>query len=127
MAALRLAPARLRQALLWSIPPQIALSRSWSSMAKASRSLFDPLNTFTKRHIGPHEGEAAFMLSQLGYESMEDFLSATVPPKIRIADTNVSDKSIPALSELELRARAKRSATKTCSLRATLEWVIITL
>ena len=58
------------------------------------------------------------MLSQLGYDSMEDFLGATVPPKIRIADTNISDKSIPALSESELRARAKEIGNKNAQFKS---------
>lgn len=118
MAALRLASARLRQTVLWSILPRTTLYRSWSSTAKGSRSLFDPLDTFTERHVGPDDSETAFMLSQLGYDSMEDFLSATVPPKVRIADTNISDKVIPALSESELQARAKEIGNKNSQFKS---------
>ena len=49
---------------------------------------------------------------------MEDFPSATVPPKICIADTNVSYKSITALSELELRAHAKEIGNKNAQFKS---------
>jgi glycine dehydrogenase len=52
------------------------------------------------------------MLSKLGFDSMESFLAATVPQKIRIADSTISDTSIPALSETELHASAKRLGQK---------------
>ncbi|KAL4070628.1 glycine cleavage system P-protein-domain-containing protein [Scleroderma citrinum] len=118
MAALRLASARLRQTVLWSVPPRTPLQRNWLSTAKASRSLFEPLDTFTERHVGPDDNETAFMLSQLGYDTMEDFLGATVPPKIRVADTTISDKSIPALSESELQARAKKIGNKNSQFKS---------
>lgn len=70
-------------------------------------SLFSPLDVFPERHIGPDDNEASFMLSKLGYKSMDAFIEATVPPKVRIAANSVDDNSIPVLSESELRARAK--------------------
>ncbi|KAF9245789.1 glycine cleavage system P-protein-domain-containing protein [Melanogaster broomeanus] len=72
------------------------LGRSLAT-AKAPATLFDSLDTFTDRHVGPDDSETAFMLSKLGYDSMESFLAATVPPKIRIA---------AATSELQARAKA---------------------
>ena len=50
------------------------------------------------------------MLSQLGYESMNAFVADTVPPKIRVASTSVSNGSIPSLSEAELNRRARELA-----------------
>ncbi|RXW24006.1 hypothetical protein EST38_g1842 [Candolleomyces aberdarensis] len=47
------------------------------------------------------------MLKKLGYDSMEAFIAATVPPKIRIPSSTVSNESIPALSESQLQAQAK--------------------
>lgn len=47
------------------------------------------------------------MLSQLGYESMDAFVAATVPSKIRVASAAVSNESIPSLSESELHRRAR--------------------
>ncbi|KAG6897114.1 hypothetical protein C0992_003968 [Termitomyces sp. T32_za158] len=70
-------------------------------------SLFAPIDTFSERHIGPDDNEASFMLSKLGYKSMDAFIEATVPPKIRIQADTLDGTSIPALSETELHARAK--------------------
>lgn len=69
-------------------------------------SLFDSLDTFPHRHIGPDKHEADKMLNVLGYSSMEDFVKDAVPLHIRANPANVSDKSIPPLSESELLQRA---------------------
>ena len=47
------------------------------------------------------------MLKNLGYDSMDAFIADTVPPKIRISPSTVSNESIPVLSESELQANAK--------------------
>ncbi|THH02624.1 hypothetical protein EW026_g311 [Hermanssonia centrifuga] len=75
--------------------------------AKAPSSLFASLDTFADRHIGPDDRELALMLSQLGYESMDAFVADAVPPKIRVSPADVSNESIPALTESELHARAR--------------------
>ncbi|KAF7979433.1 hypothetical protein HWV62_42574 [Athelia sp. TMB] len=75
--------------------------------AKAPSSLFGALDTFSQRHIGPDDHEASHMLSTLGYDSMDAFVNAAVPPKIRVATTEISNASIPSFSESELYYRAK--------------------
>ncbi|PPQ67173.1 hypothetical protein CVT25_005774 [Psilocybe cyanescens] len=75
---------------------------------KQPTSLFAPLDTFSERHIGPDDAEAFKMLSQLGYESMDAFVSDTVPPKIRVSTHSIDDTSIPSYSESELNMRAKQ-------------------
>ena len=75
--------------------------------AKPPISLFSALDTFSDRHIGPDNAEAAYMLSKLGYSSMDAFVDAAVPSKIRIATDAISDKAIGPLSEAELLRRAK--------------------
>ncbi|KAF7981097.1 hypothetical protein HWV62_34801 [Athelia sp. TMB] len=75
--------------------------------AKAPSSLFGALDTFSQRHIGPDDHEASHMLSTLGYDSMDAFVDAAVPPKIRVATTEISNASIPSFSESELYYRAK--------------------
>jgi len=77
---------------------------------KPPSSLFAPLDTFQERHIGPDDAEASKMLSQLGYDSMDAFVAATVPPKIRVPAQAVDNSSISPLSEIELHARAKELA-----------------
>nr|AAZ14908.1 glycine dehydrogenase [Coprinellus disseminatus] len=82
------------------------LARGLASLKQPS-SIFSPLDTFQERHIGPDDAEATTMLSNLGYDSMDAFIADTVPPKIRISPSTVSNESIPALSESELQANAK--------------------
>ena len=73
-------------------------------------SLFSRLDTFTDRHVGPDDKEVSYMLSQLGFESMDAFVAETVPDKIRVASASVSDQTIPSLSEGELQKRARELA-----------------
>lgn len=108
MSSLRLVSARLKQAALFrTIPPSACLSKRWLATAKEPSSPFESLDTFVDRHVGPDDDEAAFMLSKLGYHTMEDFLNATVPQKIRIPDTSVNESTMSALSESQLQARAR--------------------
>lgn len=83
---------------------------------KSRSSLFSPLDTFSPRHIGPDDQETSFMLSKLGYDSMEKFIGDTVPPKIRVPADSVD--SIPALSESELHAKAKALAGQNKSFKS---------
>ena len=78
--------------------------------AKAPSSLFAALDTFTDRHVGPEDREVNYMLKQLGYDSVEAFVADTVPPKIRVPANDISDASIPALTESELFQRARELA-----------------
>ncbi|KAL6310174.1 glycine cleavage system P-protein-domain-containing protein [Sparassis latifolia] len=70
-------------------------------------SSFAALDTFVDRHIGPDDHDVSYMLSQLGYESIDAFIADTVPPKIRISSATVSNESIPSLSESELYRTAR--------------------
>nr|BDD37080.1 glycine cleavage system P protein [Rhizopogon roseolus] len=107
--AIRIASTRLRQ----SVPRSVSvLARRGLATAKSPASPFESLDTFTDRHVGPDDHETEFMLSKLGFDSMQSFLAATVPPKIRIADSTISNASIPALSETELHATAKKLGQK---------------
>lgn len=41
-------------------------------------------DSFERRHIGPRAGDTSEMLGALGYDSMEKFIAAVVPPGIRM-------------------------------------------
>lgn len=82
---------------------------------KPASSLFAPLDTFPERHIGPDDTEVSVMLRNLGYTSMDEFVGAAVPSKIRVSTISVNNTSIPALSESELHARAKELASENKS------------
>lgn len=85
----------------------LTIQRRGLATAKLPASLFSALDTFSDRHIGPDNAEAAYMLSKLGYSSMDAFVDEAVPPKIRIPTDAISDKAIGPLSEAELLRRAK--------------------
>ncbi|KAF8338255.1 glycine dehydrogenase [Cantharellus anzutake] len=87
------------------------LSRLLATGAKEP-SLFDSLDTFARRHIGPDKYEVDKMLDVLGYTCMEGFVNDAVPSHIRANPANVSDRSIPPLSELELLHRAGELAAQ---------------
>ncbi|KAH9178770.1 glycine dehydrogenase [Lactarius sanguifluus] len=84
-----------------------AARRKGLATAKPPSSLFTALDTFSDRHIGPDNAEAAYMLSKLGYSSMDAFVDEVVPSKIRIPTDAVSDNVIGPLSEAELLRRAR--------------------
>jgi glycine dehydrogenase len=72
-------------------------------------SLFRPLDTFARRHIGPSEAEQQAMLAALGLESLEELVAATVPASIR----RTAPLALPAAqSESECLADLKQIARK---------------
>ena len=46
----------------------------------------DNSKEFIKRHIGPSEEEQSKMLQYVGYKTLEDLMSNTVPEKILLKD-----------------------------------------
>ena len=89
-----------------------------AALDRSKRSLFDPLDTFTERHVGPNASEMRTMLDTLGFESMDAFVRATVPESIRLPETCMSDSTIPSLSESELFKRAKELAAANRSFKS---------
>lgn len=82
-----------------------------SSFHPPRSSIFTPLDTFLPRHVGPTESDVSEMLSTLGFKTMEDFISATIPTNVRIDElTDDESKGIRPMSELELRRRAEEVA-----------------
>ncbi|KAM0753184.1 glycine dehydrogenase [Meredithblackwellia eburnea MCA 4105] len=72
-------------------------------------SVFAPLDTFTRRHVGPQPASVQKMLDQLGFDSFDAFIDQCVPPSIRIANDKISEdgpNAIAPLSEQELLRRA---------------------
>ncbi|GAA6042118.1 hypothetical protein JCM8097_003116 [Rhodosporidiobolus ruineniae] len=78
-------------------------------------SLFAPLDTFQRRHVGPQPASVQRMLDHLGYPDLDSFVDTVVPKEIRLADSAVSadgPDGIRALSESELLRRARELGRK---------------
>lgn len=73
-------------------------------------SIFAPLDTFPARHVGPRDEDIQYMLTSLGYESLDQFVNEVVPDSIRT--TELTNLQIPALSESQLSKRAEELAAK---------------
>lgn len=73
-------------------------------------SLFEQQSReFQERHIGPDESETAAMLNRIGVENLEQLVSQTVPPAIRMEGT----LDIPAsMSEHEYLSHIKEVSLK---------------
>ncbi|BGP32310.1 glycine decarboxylase subunit P [Rhodotorula toruloides] len=92
-----------------------ATGLSQDSTPTPTSSVFAPLDTFTRRHVGPQEHSIRKMLDYLGYESLDAFVADCVPEDIRLPEDAVSAEGkdgIRALSETELLRRAKELGRK---------------
>ncbi|KAG8773303.1 glycine decarboxylase subunit P, partial [Serendipita sp. 397] len=97
----------LRLKLLITKSPS-CLTRTYVSLSKntSKKDIFAPLDTFTRRHVGPDELEVGKMLKSLGYATMDEFVRDAVPQQIRIPTGSVNNETIEAYSESELLSRA---------------------
>jgi glycine dehydrogenase len=88
-----------------------SFSSSSSAMPSvpATAVLFPHPDRFESRHNGPRDQEVATMVAALGYESLEAFISATVPENIRLRRGLNIDA---ARSEHEALADLKAIASK---------------
>ena len=74
-------------------------------------------DAFSRRHIGPSQDQASTMLMELGYSSMEDFISDVVPENITLAQK--LDKILPPpLNEVETIAALRKIADKNAVFRS---------
>ena len=73
------------------------------------------LSPFVSRHIGPRESEIQFMLSELGFASLDELTLAVVPENI--ADNSPMDL-LTGLSEEEALSQLQQIASKNIVLRS---------
>ena len=66
-------------------------------------------NEFIPRHIGPNEADTRKMLKKIGAESLDQLISNTVPPSIRM---NKSLNIPPAMREHEYLKHIKEVTQK---------------
>ncbi|MGB0204781.1 MAG: aminomethyl-transferring glycine dehydrogenase [Neptuniibacter sp.] len=80
-------------------------------MTVETRTLSDLEQTtdFTRRHVGPDVAQTKEMLSSLGYKSLNELMTQTVPDSIRLDDALDMDGSV---SEADSLAYLKQLASK---------------
>ncbi|KAJ2787530.1 glycine decarboxylase subunit P [Coemansia interrupta] len=114
--------AMQRAALLHTLKPRhqqaSAVPESESSVAPSTsattaslaQQALAPLDTFLRRHNGPRPSDVESMLQALGFKTLDEMISATVPSSIRLP----SELSIPesSLAERELLAHLQVIAQK---------------
>ena len=66
------------------------------------------MTDFAARHIGPSASEQRHMLDELGYSSLDELLTAALPPGTAQAEINLPDP----LSEPQAQAELRRMATR---------------
>jgi glycine dehydrogenase len=57
-----------------------------SQFRYSSSSVFEELDTFQRRHIGPSEKEISYMLNQFGVKTLDEFTDKVVPNQIKRTD-----------------------------------------
>ncbi|KAJ3308898.1 glycine decarboxylase subunit P [Boothiomyces sp. JEL0838] len=97
----------LRSILIATTRPRTV--RHFASAKIARSSIFDALDTFERRHLGPNESNIEKMCKVVGVSNLDDLVSKTVPPAINIKNPTRLGK---ALSETETIARIKEIAAK---------------
>ncbi|EPX72727.1 glycine cleavage complex subunit P [Schizosaccharomyces octosporus yFS286] len=54
----------------------------------SQKNFVPPLDTFSRRHIGPSKDEQEYQLSTLGYKDFESFLNDVIPQNVRAKENN---------------------------------------
>lgn len=89
-----------------------ATVRSFSANAielAHTSSVFAPLDSFARRHIGPNDKEVTRMLKTLGLDSLNELVSKTIPESIHIRSPT---KLGAPLTESETLMRIKEIASQ---------------
>jgi glycine dehydrogenase len=82
-----------------------------------SASIFDPLDSFQRRHVGPSPHETQKMLDFLKYDSLDSFVRDVVPPNI-LSSRNLQVSPSNGLSETQLLERLGEIAAKNKKARS---------
>jgi len=77
--------------------------------------VFAPTDTFAKRHIGPTVKDRDFMLEKIGFKSLDELVTSTLPKVIRMPEPPTMD---PAMSESEALAHLKGIMSKNKVLKS---------
>lgn len=77
-------------------------------------SVFAPLDTFQRRHIGPSSNEVATMLQVLNYSSLDSFVKDVLPPNI-LSSRNLKVAPEDGFTESQLLERLRAIAIQNRS------------
>ena len=99
---------------MYPIPTLIMISKLTTTATQVGRrslatAVFPATDAFKHRHVGPSEKERDEMLQAIGFNTMEELNSSTVPAAIR-HDFDLNLK--PAMTESEATAYLKSMADK---------------
>ncbi|QOI99370.1 MAG: aminomethyl-transferring glycine dehydrogenase [Phycisphaeraceae bacterium] len=107
-----------------SVPPYIpaangAVRTGPSGDGVFEGSIFEPSDTFERRHVGPSAADRAAMLRALGYGSMEALIADAVPSTIRLGRELDLGPGLPgAMTESGALARLRGYAAENRVLRS---------
>lgn len=79
---------------------------------RARDSVFTAQDTFLRRHVGPRPEQIEHILKTLGYSSVDEFVSKTVPEEVLLSESSFDESAMPALSESELARRGRELASQ---------------
>lgn len=79
--------------------------------ANVDNSIFAPLDTFQRRHVGPSSDEVSTMLSRLQYDSLDAFVKDVIPSNI-LSSRNLKVEPEGGMTETQLLQRLKEIASK---------------
>ncbi|KAH6564486.1 hypothetical protein BASA50_005985 [Batrachochytrium salamandrivorans] len=114
-AALSIAKAATIRSSYASPAYTAAFSTSRLVRSTAAASVFEPLDTFARRHIGPTNAEIQKMCKVIGVDSLEALVAKTVPANIAIESPT---RLGPGLTESEALLEIKHIASKNKVLRS---------
>ena len=90
-------------------PTKVAPSQINKSSGR-ERETSEELSRFVGRHIGPSDEEIAAMLEALGFQSLDEFIDATVPKNIRLTNSlDLPDGKSEQEALAELRELARQN------------------
>lgn len=106
---------RRRQSTAQETLPTRSVARL-EALSARSPAYLELLDRFESRHIGPSEADQSKMLAVLGFDTLEDLVTSTVPKSIRLEDA--MELTNDAMSESEALATLRTMAEKNQVLKS---------
>ena len=90
---------------------QLDISGARDTEDGQSNTIFQPLDTFQRRHVGPSPAETQEMLDYLKYDSLDTLMKDVIPPNV-LSARNLEVNPPNGLSESDLLARLREIAAQ---------------